>query len=83
LFEITPVLLGDDPSDPKNKIWQQHFDAVRFWNRLWMIFASKRSLGLSASAIRVRPSMTPTPPGFAGAQPRLQDMAYENAQMLR
>jgi len=21
LFEITPVLLGDDPSDPKNKIW--------------------------------------------------------------
>ncbi|HKD31414.1 MAG TPA: SMI1/KNR4 family protein [Xanthobacteraceae bacterium] len=35
LFEITPVLLGGDPSDPKNKIWltrQQHFEAVRFWN---------------------------------------------------
>lgn len=37
LFEITPVILGGDPVDPKNKAWltrQQHFEAVRYWNRL-------------------------------------------------
>lgn len=37
LFEITPVILGGDPVNPKNKTWltrQQHFEAVRYWNRV-------------------------------------------------
>jgi hypothetical protein len=37
LFEITPVILGGDPVDPNNKTWltrQQHFEAVRYWNRV-------------------------------------------------
>lgn len=37
LFEITPVILGGDPIDPQNKTWltrQQHFEAVRYWNRV-------------------------------------------------
>ena len=37
LFEISPVILGGDPVDPKNKVWltrQQHFEAVRYWNRI-------------------------------------------------
>jgi hypothetical protein len=37
LFEITPVILGGDPVDPKNKVWltrEQHFEAVRYWNRV-------------------------------------------------
>lgn len=37
LFEIKPVILGGDPVDPQNKIWltrQQHFEAVRYWNRI-------------------------------------------------
>jgi len=35
LAEITPVILGGDPTDPKNKVWltrQQHIEAVRYWN---------------------------------------------------
>lgn len=37
LFEITPVILGGDPVDSKNKVWltrQQHIEAVRYWNRV-------------------------------------------------
>jgi hypothetical protein len=37
LFEITPVIFGGDPIDPKNKIWLtrgEHFEAVRYWNRV-------------------------------------------------
>ncbi len=37
LFEVKPVILSGDPVDPQNKIWvtrQQHFELVRFWNRL-------------------------------------------------
>ena len=37
LVEITPVIVGGDPIDPKNKTWltrTQHFDAVRYWNRV-------------------------------------------------
>jgi len=37
LFEVTPIILGGDPLDPKNKTWltrQQHFEAVRYWNRI-------------------------------------------------
>lgn len=37
LFEIKPILLGGDPVSPENKVWltrQQHFEAVRYWNRI-------------------------------------------------
>lgn len=37
LFEITPIILGGSPTDPKNKVWlsrQQHIQAVRYWNRI-------------------------------------------------
>jgi hypothetical protein len=37
LVEVTPVILGGDPVDPQNKTWltrQQHFEAVRYWNRV-------------------------------------------------
>lgn len=37
LFEITPVIMGGDPTCPENKAWltrQQHFEAVRYWNRV-------------------------------------------------
>jgi len=36
LFEVTPIILGGSPTDPKNKAWltrQQHIEAVRFWNQ--------------------------------------------------
>jgi hypothetical protein len=37
LFEIKPVILGGDPVDPANKTWltrEQHFELVRFWNKV-------------------------------------------------
>ena len=37
IFEITPVILGGDPVDPKNKTLltrAQHIEAVRYWNRV-------------------------------------------------
>jgi len=37
LVEITPVIVGGDPVDPRNKTWvtrQQHFELVRYWNRV-------------------------------------------------
>lgn len=37
LIEITPVILGGDPVDQRNKTWltrQQHVEAVRYWNRV-------------------------------------------------
>jgi hypothetical protein len=37
IFEITPIILGGDPVDPKNKTVltrQQHIEAVRYWNKL-------------------------------------------------
>jgi hypothetical protein len=37
LVEITPVIVGGNPSDPQNKTWvsrQQHFELVRYWNRV-------------------------------------------------
>jgi hypothetical protein len=37
LVEIKPIIVGGDPTDPKNKTWvtrQQHFELVRFWNRI-------------------------------------------------
>ena len=36
-FEIKPAIIGGDPISPENKIWltrQQHFEAVRYWNRI-------------------------------------------------
>lgn len=36
LFEIKPIIVGGDPVSLENKIWltrQQHFEAVRYWNR--------------------------------------------------
>ncbi len=37
LIEITPIMVGGDPSDPQNKTMvtrQQHFEIVRYWNRV-------------------------------------------------
>lgn len=37
LGEITPIILGGDPEDPKNKIWltrTEHIQMVRYWNKL-------------------------------------------------
>lgn len=37
LVEITPIIVGGDPCDPENKTWvtrQQHFEMVRYWNRV-------------------------------------------------
>jgi len=35
IFEVTPVILGGSPSDPKNKVAltrEDHIKAVRYWN---------------------------------------------------
>ena len=35
VFEITPIIVGGDPTDPKNKTLltrEQHIEAVRYWN---------------------------------------------------
>lgn len=37
IFEITPVIVGGDPVNPKNKTLltrEQHMEAVRYWNGL-------------------------------------------------
>ncbi len=37
IFEITPVMLGGSPTDPKNKIIltrSEHVEAVNYWNKL-------------------------------------------------
>lgn len=37
LIDITPVILGGSPTDPANKSWvtrQQHFQVVRYWNKV-------------------------------------------------
>lgn len=37
LVEVTPVMVGGHPTDPKNKAWltrQQHFEMVRYWNKI-------------------------------------------------
>lgn len=36
LFEVKPIAVGGDPVSLENKTWltrQEHFEAVRFWNR--------------------------------------------------
>jgi len=37
IFEITPVILGGSPTDPKNKTIldrAQHIEAVNYWNEI-------------------------------------------------
>jgi hypothetical protein len=37
IFEIKPVILGGNPTDPNNKVIldrQQHIQAVRYWNEI-------------------------------------------------
>jgi hypothetical protein len=36
VFEVYPVILGGDPTDPKNKTFlsrEQHIQTVVYWNR--------------------------------------------------
>jgi hypothetical protein len=35
IFEVQPIILGGDPTDPANKTCltrEQHIEAVRYWN---------------------------------------------------
>ena len=44
LVEITPIIVGGDPTDPQNKIWvtrEQHFELVRYWNRIVRAFQER------------------------------------------
>ncbi|GAA0535492.1 MULTISPECIES: hypothetical protein [Pigmentiphaga] len=37
LVEIKPAIVGGDALDPRNKAWvtrQQHFEIVRYWNKV-------------------------------------------------
>ena len=37
IFEITPVILGGSPTDPKNKAVlsrAEHIEVVNYWNRI-------------------------------------------------
>ena len=37
IVEITPIILGGSPTDPKNKhvlTRAQHFEYVRYWNKI-------------------------------------------------
>jgi hypothetical protein len=37
VFEVTPIVLGGSPTDPKNKMVltrDQHIQAVRYWNKV-------------------------------------------------
>ncbi|QDQ26009.1 hypothetical protein FNU76_06385 [Chitinimonas arctica] len=37
IFEITPIILGGDPTDSSNKVMltrKQHIEAVRYWNEI-------------------------------------------------
>lgn len=37
LFDVMPIILGGNPTDPSNKVWltrQQHIEAVRYWNKI-------------------------------------------------
>jgi len=43
LFDVKPVVLGGNPNDPANKVWltrEQHFVAVRYWNKIVRQFRS-------------------------------------------
>ncbi len=45
IFEIQPVILGGNPTDPANKAIltrQQHIEAVRYWNKVVRDLRSKR-----------------------------------------
>lgn len=48
IFEITPILLGGDPIDPKNKVLltrQQHIQAVQYWNKIVREFRLQATSG--------------------------------------
>lgn len=48
LFEITPIIVGGDPDSAHNKVWltrQQHFEAVRYWNKIVGELRRKQSGG--------------------------------------
>ncbi len=48
LFEITPVILGGDPINPENKVWltrEQHFEVVRYWNRIIRVMREESQHG--------------------------------------
>jgi hypothetical protein len=50
IFEVTPVILGGSPDDPKNKTYldrESHMKAVRYWNR---VIAQMRASGGQAGA---------------------------------
>jgi hypothetical protein len=37
IFDITPIILGGNPTDPENKTVltrRQHIEAVRYWNKI-------------------------------------------------
>lgn len=37
IFDITPIVLGGNPNDAKNKVLlsrKEHIEAVRYWNRI-------------------------------------------------
>ncbi len=45
IFEIQPVILGGNPTDPANKAIltrQEHIEAVRYWNKVVRGLRSKR-----------------------------------------
>lgn len=47
LFEVKPIILGGDPIDPANKMWvtrQQHFELVRYWNKIIADLRSSREM---------------------------------------
>jgi hypothetical protein len=46
IFEVQPVILGGSPTDPKNKTFltrEQHFAAVRYWNRIVKDLSARRN----------------------------------------
>jgi len=48
IFEVHPVILGGDPTDPANKVVltrEEHIKAVRFWNR---VIAEERRKNVAA-----------------------------------
>jgi hypothetical protein len=47
VFEITPVILGGSPTDPKNKILltrEEHIKSVIFWNKTIAKLRAQRHL---------------------------------------
>jgi len=48
IFEITPVILGGNPTDPANKTLlsrEEHIKAVIYWNKIVADLRAKRIAG--------------------------------------